>query len=134
MRVELPPGIATLSGLDVRVTPLFPLPDEPARWLEEQLRDETAPYEVLGVHDLPTADGWPASLLEVELTGGARKTRAIALFGFLGWAAAVTVECADPSLYQTRRAELLELLGKARPIFRGAEPICLHDILGDLPR
>ncbi len=132
MRVELP-GELSAPGLTLTATALFPLPADPARWLQARLREDApadAAPRTIAVNDLQTTDGWPATMVEAQVGD---ETRLIVIYAFLSWAGAVIVRCADPATFQEHRGKLLDLLGAARPVWQPATPLCLFDILGPLP-
>jgi hypothetical protein len=111
-----------LPGLRVLVSPLMPLPEDPAGWSRQQFVNAVPPGTPVRISlstELRTVDGWPALLTEGvigdEPAGSSAEARLVLQYRFLEHVAAAIVRCQDPSAYAPVRDGLVELLCRGRP-------------------
>jgi hypothetical protein len=127
------PGHPSTPDLWLEIDPLVPLPDDPVAWLRGVVeRDAPGPVTVLESREATTELGWPLQVMHAvvgEPGGRAVEQRLAAFYQFLDFAGSVLVRGSGVARYEAHRLPIIELLGKARPEFAGAEPVALADVL-----
>lgn len=115
------------TGASLRALRIREHPDDPPLWMRHTaLKGAPAgtAYTLSPPTKLETAEGWPAILQEVELTGPSfRQRRIVVLYAFLDYAAGAIARIDGDA--DAVRSEILDLLGKAAPDWGAQETATL---------
>jgi hypothetical protein len=130
--VAVVPGHVDAPDLSVEILPLVPVPESPETFVRRALLEDSAgPVTVVDSSDTRTDLGWPLRLIHAvvgETGAPAIEQRLLALYGFLDFTGIVLVRGADLARYEAHRAELLAILGRARPEFTTLDPIAIAEL------
>jgi hypothetical protein len=126
-----------LGDTSIHALRIRELPEDAGHWMQRAaLRGAPAgaTWTTLARAELQTVDGWDALLVETLVEHEAfRRVRVVALYRFLDYAAGAILDIAE-SWYEPQRADLLELLGSARPAWGPQERVGLAKLLGGAHR
>ncbi len=143
LRVDVPDGwtstaiaegiVHTSGETSITALAIRELPADAGRWIR-RTAVLGGPAGARGTErarsELTTRDGWFGLVLELDLTHEAwRRTRIVALYRFLDYAAGAIVDTSTDR-YDDERAALFEILRSARPDWGPQDTTCLSRMLG----
>jgi hypothetical protein len=127
--VSVPGTPATIT-----ISPLMPMPDDPAAYGQKLLREDALPGttpRVVETRELRTVDGWRISAVETVAVdaAGAMVEKTVTLFYSLRrHAAVVTIRTPSPEVFKTHAQEIMPACLRARPDF-SSEVVALAQVV-----